>query len=35
VSGLFMIKGRQGLFGRGLLLASIGAAVPIAYVLLS
>jgi hypothetical protein len=35
VSGLFMIKGRQGLVGRGLLLASIGAAVPIAYVLLS
>jgi hypothetical protein len=35
VSGLFMIKGRQGLFGRGLLLVSLGAAVPIAYVLWS
>ncbi|HET6334503.1 MAG TPA: PepSY-associated TM helix domain-containing protein [Polyangiales bacterium] len=35
VSGLFMIKGRQGLIGRGLVLVSLGAAVPIAYVLLS
>jgi hypothetical protein len=35
VSGLFMIKGRQGLLGRGLVLVSLGAAVPIAYVLLS
>jgi hypothetical protein len=35
VSGLFMIKGRQGLIGRGLVLVSFGAAVPIAYVLLS
>jgi hypothetical protein len=34
-SGLFMIKGRQGLFGRGLLLVMLGAAVPIAYVLLA
>jgi uncharacterized protein len=35
VSGLFMIKGRQGLLGRGLLLVLLGAAVPIAYVLWS
>lgn len=32
-SGLFMIKGRQGLRGRGLVLVLLGAAVPIAYVL--
>lgn len=35
LSGMFMIKGRQGFFGRGLVLVSLGAAVPIAYVLLS
>lgn len=35
VSGLFMIKGRQGLLGRGILLVLLGAAVPIAYVLWS
>ncbi|HET7541509.1 MAG TPA: PepSY-associated TM helix domain-containing protein [Polyangiaceae bacterium] len=34
-SGLFMIPGRKGLFGRGALIALLGAAVPIAYVLLS
>jgi hypothetical protein len=35
VSGLFMIPGRKGLLGRGALVALVGAAVPIAYVLLS
>jgi hypothetical protein len=35
VSGLFMIKGRKGLVGRGLVLALVGAAVPVAYVTLS
>ena len=35
LSGMFMIKGRQGLFGRGLILVTLGAAVPIAYVLVS
>lgn len=34
-SGLFMIKGRQGLWWRGALLASLGAAVPIVYVTMS
>lgn len=34
-SGLFMIRGRKGLFGRGAILATLGAAVPIAYVVLS
>lgn len=34
-SGLFMIKGRQGLLGRGALLTLIGAAVPVLYVSLS
>ena len=34
-SGLFMIPGRKGLFGRGALVALLGAAVPISYVLLS
>ena len=31
-SGLVMIPGRKGLFGRGLVLAVLGAAVPVAYV---
>jgi hypothetical protein len=35
LSGMFMIKGRQGLLGRGFVLVLIGAAVPITYVLLS
>jgi hypothetical protein len=35
LSGMFMIKGRQGLLGRGFVLVLIGAAVPVAYVLLS
>ncbi len=35
ISGLFMIRGRKGLFGRGALLASLGAAIPILYVVLS
>jgi len=35
ISGLFMIPGRKGLLGRGALLAALGAAVPIAYVVWS
>ncbi|HKU37189.1 MAG TPA: PepSY-associated TM helix domain-containing protein [Polyangiales bacterium] len=35
LSGMFMIKGRQGFFGRGALLVMLGAAVPVLYVLLS
>ncbi|HKO48174.1 MAG TPA: PepSY-associated TM helix domain-containing protein [Polyangiaceae bacterium] len=35
LSGLFMIPGRKGLIGRGAVVALLGAAVPIAYVLLS
>ena len=35
ISGLFMIPGRKGLLGRGAIVALLGAAVPIAYVLLS
>jgi uncharacterized protein len=31
-SGLFMLKGRKGLIGRGAILLAIGAAVPVAYV---
>ena len=34
-SGLFMIKGRQGIWGRGMVLAAVGAAVPIIYVTMS
>jgi hypothetical protein len=34
-SGLFMIPGRKGLFGRGGVLVGFGALVPILYVLLS
>jgi uncharacterized protein len=35
ISGLFMIPGRKGLLGRGALIAILGAAVPIGYVVLS
>lgn len=35
LSGLFMIPGRKGLLFRGLLLAGLGAAIPIAYVVLT
>ena len=35
LSGLFMIPGRKGLLGRGAVVALLGAAVPIAYVVLS
>lgn len=35
ISGLFMIPGRKGLLGRGAVLAALGAAVPIGYVVLS
>ncbi len=31
-SGIFMLKGRKGLIGRGALLIALGAAVPILYV---
>jgi uncharacterized protein len=34
-SGLFMIPGRKGLLGRGLVLALLGAAIPAGYVVLS
>jgi uncharacterized protein len=35
ISGLFMIPGRKGLLGRGAIVALLGAAVPILYVVLS
>jgi uncharacterized protein len=35
LSGLFMIKGRKGLLGRGAVIATLGALVPVVYVLLS
>jgi uncharacterized protein len=35
VSGLFMIKGRKGLIGRGLVFVVLGIAVPVVYVTLS
>jgi uncharacterized protein len=35
LSGLFMIKGRKGLGGRGLLFVLVGVAVPVGYVTLS
>jgi hypothetical protein len=35
ISGLFMIPGRKGLLGRGALIAALGAALPIGYVVLS
>ena len=35
ISGLFMIPGRKGLVGRGALIAALGAAVPVGYVVLS
>jgi hypothetical protein len=34
-SGLFMIPGKKGLLGRGAVLVSLGAIVPILYVVLS
>jgi len=34
-SGLFMIPGKKGLLGRGALLVSLGALVPVLYVLLA
>jgi hypothetical protein len=34
-SGLFMIPGRKGLIGRGAVLVTLGAAIPILYVVLS
>lgn len=35
ISGLFMIRGSKGLWGRGALLALLGAAVPVGYVVWS
>lgn len=35
LSGLFMLKGRKGLVGRGAILVALGAAVPIVYFHLS
>jgi hypothetical protein len=35
LSGMFMLPGRKGLFGRGLIFLLLGAAVPILYVTLS
>jgi uncharacterized protein len=35
ISGLFMIPGRKGLFGRGAVIALLGAAIPVAYVVWS
>lgn len=35
ISGLFMIPGRKGLLGRGGVVAVLGAAVPVLYVVLS
>jgi uncharacterized protein len=35
ISGLFMIPGRKGLVGRGAVIALLGAAVPVGYVVLS
>jgi hypothetical protein len=34
-SGLLMLSGRKGFWGRGIVLVALGAAVPIAYVTLS
>lgn len=35
ISGMFMIPGKKGLIGRGAVLVAIGAAIPIAYVVLA
>jgi hypothetical protein len=35
ISGIFMIKGRQGLLGRGAVLVAVGVAIPIVYVSLA
>jgi hypothetical protein len=35
ISGLFMIPGRKGLLGRGAVIALLGAAVPVIYVVWS
>lgn len=34
-SGMFMIKGRRGLLGRGAVLVGLGVAIPVAYVALA
>jgi hypothetical protein len=35
ISGLFMLPGRKGLLGRGAVIALLGAAIPVGYVVLS
>src|SRR5690606_1023053 len=35
LSGLFMIPGRKGLLGRGAVIATLGAAIPLLYISLS
>jgi uncharacterized protein len=35
ISGLFMIPGRKGLLGRGALIAGVGVAIPVLYVVLA
>jgi hypothetical protein len=35
LSGLFMLPGKKGLLGRGLVLTAIGIAIPVLYVTLS
>jgi uncharacterized protein len=35
VSGLFMLKGRKGFFGRGVILVLLGVSVPVLYVTLA
>lgn len=35
VSGMFMIKGRQGIVGRGAVFVAIGVAIPVVYVTLA
>ena len=35
ISGMFMLRGRQGMIGRGAVLVILGASVPVVYVVLS
>jgi hypothetical protein len=35
LSGIFMIPGKKGFFGRGAVLVGIGIAIPVVYVTLS
>jgi len=34
-SGMFMLKGRQGMIGRGAIFVAVGVAIPVAYVVLA